>query len=233
MVNETDATERGIEYYLDINSKRLDFDFYSTLGPVDLVTVTTGPCYKARKFRLRHNYNLILQNLKLHELTNVKLGKWYNAGVEDIIDLATKVVSKAFPTMSVQAIYLKPQISSIKFNPKTTETKLGNQKTSNFSMALLVSGCVFVAYLLFGFVIHRRQRMGVCSNHIKRFWPATLDALVFRIFSIKKSVIRGLILLIATALMLLVYQAADTSWHEVLPVLIYLLIAVAMFCISK
>ena len=97
-------------------------------------------------------------------------------------------------------------------------------------MALLVSGCVFVAYLLFGFVIHRRQRMGVCSNHIKRFWPATLDALVFRIFSIKKSVIRGLIM---TALMLLVCKRLNTSWHEVLPVLIYLLIAVAMFCISK
>ena len=61
LVNETDATERGIEYYLDINSKRLDFDFYSTLGPVDLVTVTTGPCYRSRKFRLRHNYNPILQ----------------------------------------------------------------------------------------------------------------------------------------------------------------------------
>ena len=119
LVNETDATERGIEYYLDINSKRLDFDFYSTLGPVDLVTVTTGPCYKSSQIQVEAQLQPdFAKSYKLHELTNVKLGKWYNAGVEDIIDLATKVVSKAFPTMSVQAIYLKPQISSIKFNPK-------------------------------------------------------------------------------------------------------------------
>ena len=182
---EVSSPEWKIEYFLDLSSKRLEFDFNSTLESISFFTVSTNECLPLSQISLLLTVqpNFTRAN-KSYDLQTLKLGEWTNSGSAQLKETLDGFLNEISPEKMVKAIYLSPKESNSTIQPHSQRSEETPKKYPYPIVKILFSISALLAVFLLCFLAMQKRKkdytittkLNAFSDLIRNAWLTEICA---------------------------------------------------------
>ena len=156
---EVSSAEWETEYFLNLSSTRLEFDFNSTLESISVFTVSTNACLPLSRISVLLTVQPKFKRAnKSYDLKTLKLGEWTNSGSAQLKETLDGFLNEISPEKLVKAIYLSPKDSNSTIQPHSQRSEETPKKNPYPIIKILFSISALLAVFLLCFLAMQKRK---------------------------------------------------------------------------